>query len=57
MLRTREAAEYLSLSKSKLEKLRCYGGGPTYLKLGRTVVYDPKSLDSWIDANRRKSTS
>ena len=41
MLRTEGAAHYVGLTVSTLEKLRLTGGGPEYIKLGRTVVYDP----------------
>lgn len=57
MLRTQEAAEYCGSSVSTFEKLRLYGGGPRYVKLGRRVVYDPADLDTWLAANRRTSTS
>jgi predicted DNA-binding transcriptional regulator AlpA len=57
MLRTAEAAEYCGSSISTFEKLRLYGGGPRYVKLGRRVVYDPVDLDQWLAANRRSSTS
>lgn len=57
MLRTNEAAEYCGSSASTFEKLRLFGGGPRYVKLGRRVVYDQADLDAWLDANRRASTS
>lgn len=57
MLRTDGAAVYVGLSASTMNKLRLTGGGPRYIKLSRTVVYDPTDLDVWLDANRRKSTS
>lgn len=57
MLRTPEAAEYCGSSASTFEKLRLYGGGPRYVKIGRRVVYDPADLDAWLAANRRRSTS
>lgn len=57
MLRTEAAAVHTGISRSTLEKLRLTGSGPEYIKLGRTVVYDPQALDAWLDANRRKSTS
>lgn len=57
MMRTDAASRYTSLSISSLNKLRLTGGGPKYLKLGRTVVYDPIDLDEWLNANRRVSTS
>ncbi|MCC0007827.1 MAG: helix-turn-helix domain-containing protein [Hyphomicrobiaceae bacterium] len=57
MLRTNEAAEYCGSSASTFEKLRLFGGGPRYVKLGRRVVYDPADLDEWLAANRRTTTS
>ena len=57
MLRTCEAADYCGSSASTFEKLRLFGGGPRYMKIGRRVVYDPTDLDAWLAANRRTSTS
>ena len=51
-LRVPQAAEYLGLSKSALDKFRCYGGGPAYAKLGTTVVYQAADLDAWVAARR-----
>ena len=52
------AADYLGLSASTLNKMRCAGHGPAFLKITRAAVrYDPKDLDSWIAARRSKSTS
>jgi predicted DNA-binding transcriptional regulator AlpA len=56
-LDTRQAADHVGLSKSTLDKMRVYGGGPPFSKLGRRVVYDSGDLDAWLDANRRASTS
>jgi predicted DNA-binding transcriptional regulator AlpA len=56
-LRTADAATYCGLSASTLNKLRVFGGGPKYLKLGRTVCYDVLDLDSWLTTKRRASTS
>ena len=57
MLHTVEAATYCGSSASTFEKLRLTGGGPIYSKIGRRVVYRIEDLDSWLDANRRRSTS
>jgi predicted DNA-binding transcriptional regulator AlpA len=58
VLRTPQAAEYVGLSASTLEKLRLRGNGPTYQKAGpKIVVYRPEDLDAWLDAQRRRSTS
>jgi hypothetical protein len=51
------AATYLGLSVSTLNKLRVFGGGPVFLKLGRRVVYDVVDLDAWRASKRRTSTS
>jgi len=56
-LRTPEAAEYCGSSKSTLEKLRVYGGGPAYIKMGSRVVYEVAELDAWLSARRRLNTS
>ena len=51
------AAKRLGLSISTLAKMRLYGTGPAYSKLGRRVVYRPEDLEAWIAANRFQSTS
>lgn len=51
-LRVKQAADYIGLSKSLLDKLRCYGGGPVYAKLGSSVVYTTDDLDAWVSARR-----
>ncbi|EXL09793.1 helix-turn-helix transcriptional regulator [Aquamicrobium defluvii] len=51
-MRVKQAAEYIGVSKSLLDKLRCYGGGPAYAKLGATVIYSTDDLDAWV-AERR----
>lgn len=45
---TRDAAAYVRCSMSFLEKLRCFGGGPVYVKLGRSVRYRTADLDNWV---------
>ncbi|SFU09506.1 helix-turn-helix domain-containing protein [Mesorhizobium sp. YR577] len=55
--RTPAAADYCGLSASTFEKLRVFGGGPAYIKLGRRVVYHRADLDAWLDGKRRQSTS
>ena len=52
-LSTEGAASYTGLSASTLSKLRVFGGGPAFLKLGRRVAYDVKDLDEWLGARRR----
>jgi predicted DNA-binding transcriptional regulator AlpA len=56
-LRTKDAAAYIGLSKSTLEKYRVTATGPVYAALGRIVVYDVDDLDAWVEARKRHSTS
>ena len=57
LLRTSGAAAKTGLSVSTLNKLRCCGGGPAFLKLGRAVRYKPVDLKDWLDSRRVMSTS
>lgn len=51
-IRVQQAAEYCGLSKSFLDKARIYGGGPSFFRLGRSVIYSTDDLDAWLAANR-----
>ena len=58
ILRTADAAQYVDLAESTLEKLRVYGGGPTFIRLGaRAIRYRREDLDAWLAAGARRSTS
>lgn len=52
-----QAASYTNLSKSSLDKLRVYGGGPLYIKVGARVVYDRIDLDTWLIGKKVANTS
>lgn len=59
-LDTPAAARYCAVSKALLEKLRCYGGGPVFCRLGLgrgRIVYLVLDLDIWLNERRRRSTS
>ena len=54
-LTRREAASYvkekgLPCAASTLAKRATIGGGPSFRKFGRNVVYTPEALDAWIEA-------
>ena len=57
MVGVREAARYLNVSASWLNKRRVFSGGPPYVKLGRRVVYFIADLDDFAARNRRRNTS
>lgn len=52
-VRVRQAAQYVGLSKSYLDKARCNGTGPVFIKLGNSVIYRTEDLDAWLSANSR----
>jgi predicted DNA-binding transcriptional regulator AlpA len=58
ILRTPEAAIYVGLSASTLEKMRLSGDGPKFVRLGgRAIGYDVYDLDLWLDSQRERSES
>ena len=55
---SRDAARHLGLAPSTLAKMRCRGGSPTFLRLGRKIVTDVRAdLDAWLATRRAQSTS
>jgi excisionase family DNA binding protein len=57
LLNVAEAAAYLGLGESTLNKLRSSGGGPEFIKMGASVRYSERDLEKYIAANRVKSTA
>lgn len=54
---TREAAQYVKLGQSTLERYRVTGDGPRYAKLAGAVRYRKSDLDDWIESRLISSTS
>jgi predicted DNA-binding transcriptional regulator AlpA len=52
-----EVAERLGISIRSLERWRCTGEGPRYIKLGRQVRYTCDDLEAWLAERSRRSTS
>jgi hypothetical protein len=54
LLDVRAAAAWLGLSKSTLDKMRCYGTGPRFIRATcRAVRYDPDDLREFAQARRQ----
>ncbi len=47
-----ETAMYLAMSKPWLRLQRMRGHGPNFLKIGRSVRYDVRDLDAWLQKHR-----
>ena len=52
-----EAARRLKLSESYLNKLRMTGGGPRFVRVGRSIRYREDDLGLWLDGKTAESTS
>lgn len=57
LLTTGEAAAFYRCSKAFLEKKRCEGGGPTYIKRCHRILYRKRDLEDWLKNQERTSTS
>jgi predicted DNA-binding transcriptional regulator AlpA len=58
IVRTAEAARYVGLAASTLEKMRLDRIGPEWVRLGeRAVGYDVAALDTWLDEQRSTRTT
>jgi hypothetical protein len=57
LYKPRVAAAYLDYTEGWLAKMRVFGNGPEFLKLGRQVRYRRSALDAWATTNRHRSTS
>jgi hypothetical protein len=53
-LRHHEAAAHLGFSGSTLARWRCYGGGPPFYRVHRTVFYNRDDLDMWLAQRRQQ---
>jgi hypothetical protein len=45
------------VAPATLAQKRVHGGGPTFLKFGRRVLYRPSALRQWVDAQTREQSS
>lgn len=52
-----EAARWAKVSESFLNKARLTGGGPKFVRLGRSIRYRLEDLESWAKAGAAGSTS
>ena len=53
---TRHAADYLGLSRRKLDGYHVSGDGPAFHRFGNRVRYRRPDLDEWV-AGRRATTT
>ena len=58
LLDTQETAEFLGMSVHwvKASRHKPELNGPSFLKIGRTVKYDIRDLETWLDSRRFRGT-
>jgi excisionase family DNA binding protein len=56
-LTRRQACAYLNVSMATLERAAFHGGGPAFIKLGKTVRYAIIELDRWAKAREQTRIS
>ncbi len=57
LLNENEIARQFGLPEKRLQALRCRGGGPKFIKVGRSVRYRAADVEAWLEANTKTSTS
>ncbi len=57
VMTVKQASEYLGLAVSTLNKWRCHGGGPVFVKMGRAVRYRVVDLEAYISYSSSVSTT
>jgi hypothetical protein len=53
LLNERDLARITGLSVASVRRWRLTKGGPTYLKIGASVRYQPRDVAAWLDRQRR----
>ena len=52
-----EVADLICITARALQNWRLRGGGPEYVKIGRSVRYQRSDVMSFIDERKRRNTS
>ena len=52
-----EAARYLGISETLLNRLRVRGGGPLFSRISIRVVYDSADLDAYLESTLCATTA
>ena len=53
-----ELSIFLGVSPATLERWRCQGEGPPFIKIGRRrIAYRSRAVRQWLEARERSSTA
>jgi predicted DNA-binding transcriptional regulator AlpA len=57
LLTSREVAQWLAMSESRLSQLRFHGQGPPFIRIGqRGVRYQRSAVENWLAAQTIQKT-
>jgi hypothetical protein len=57
LITRRDVPLYVPIASQTLAKLAVVGGGPPYMRVGRTAAYRSGDLKIWLEGRTRRSTS
>ena len=57
LLKAKTLAERIGVTEGCLAKWRVSGEGPRFIRVQRSIAYDPRDVQEWLDARRVSSTS
>jgi len=57
LMNEQQAAIFLGMSISWMQRTRWEGGGPPYVKINHAVRYRQNDLEKWIEGRLQNSTS
>jgi predicted DNA-binding transcriptional regulator AlpA len=57
LLSSKDVAKILKCSKNTVDKWRLYGGGPKFVRVGKSVRYSPREIEAYIARSTAASTS
>ena len=52
-----QTAAHLGVTEQHLARLRCVGGSPPFVKIGRSVRYHVPTLERWLIERMQRNTS
>lgn len=57
LLNEKVVAKQLGCQVKTLQAWRVRGGGPEFVRVGRLVRYNPRSIEAWVESRTARSTS
>ena len=57
LINAKQTAQHLCITEGTLAKWRLTGESPKFLRVGRRIAYDPRDVQTRLDARRVSNTS